>query len=181
MKISGNKLFWAFSQNKLIGLFLLLIVGSCSTYSDKKEYVDVEGFTYYKIKKFVDGDTYWLEDGSPDGVKVRLIGINAPEPRNYFKMKEQPFGKEASAHIKKLIGDSKVRVELDVQELDQYGRLLAYCYLEDGRMINEEMVKAGFAQVATYPPNIVYEKIFYEAQVYARKNKFGMWHDDLSK
>jgi micrococcal nuclease len=130
---------------------------------------------YYSVKKFVDGDTYWLDDGTQKGVKVRLIGINAPEPRSYFKMKEEPYGKEASAYMRSLVGRSKLRIELDVQELDQYGRLLAYCYFEDGRMVNEEMVRAGYAQVATYPPNVKYEHRFYQAQVYSRAKRLGMW------
>jgi micrococcal nuclease len=130
---------------------------------------------YYSILRFVDGDTYWVNDGSPKGVKVRLIGINSPEPRSYFKMKEERFGKEASAFMEKLVGSKQIRLELDVQEIDQFGRVLAYCYFKDGRMINEEMVKNGFAQVATYPPNVKYQDMFIVAQKYAREHRLGMW------
>ena len=156
-------------------VILVLTLAACSSISTEQAANSQNEDEFYSVKKFVDGDTYWLDDGTTEGVKVRLIGINSPEPRNYFKMKEEPYGKEASAFMKKLIGSKKVRIELDVQELDQYGRLLAYCYFEDGRMVNEEMVKAGYAQVATYPPNVKYENLFYKAQVYARENKKGMW------
>ena len=154
---------------------ILVLFSFCSRTPTSEQLKSQDQASYCPIKKFVDGDTYWLDDGTTDGVKVRLIGINSPEPRNYFKMKEEPYGKEASTFMKKLIGSEKVRIELDVQEQDQYGRLLAYCYFEDGRMVNEEMVKAGYAQVATYPPNVKYENLFYKAQVYARENKKGMW------
>ena len=130
---------------------------------------------FYSILKFVDGDTYWVNDGSSKGIKVRLIGINSPEPRSYFKMKEERFGKEASAFMEKLVGSKQIRLELDVQEIDQFGRVLAYCYFKDGRMINEEMVKNGFAQVATYPPNVKYQDMFIVAQKYAREHRLGMW------
>jgi len=162
---------------KEILVFVLFISSIACNQSSKVQdaYDNYSIPQYYSVIKFVDGDTYWLDDGSSDGVKVRLIGINSPEPRNYFKMKEEPYGKEASAFMNKLIGSEKVRIDLDVQELDQYGRLLAYCYFQNGRMVNEEMVKAGYAQVAPYPPNIKYEDRFYKAQVYARKNRKGMW------
>lgn len=172
---------------KNILLFLLLIAATACSNSGEQavyEYKSAQTITnnpnsenFYSIKKFVDGDTYWINDGSKDGLKIRLIGINAPEPRNYFKKHEEPYGKEASAFIKKLIGNKKVSIELDVQERDRYGRVLAYSFFEDGRFVNEEMVKNGYAEVATYPPNVKYEKRLFEAQKYARENRLGMWSD----
>jgi len=166
-------------MRRILVLVLFISTISCNQNNGLEgTYDNPSNYQYYSVKKFVDGDTYWLDDGSKKGVKVRLIGINAPEPRNYFKMKEEPFGKEASAYIKTLIGNRKVRMQTDVQQLDQYGRLLAYCYFKDGRMVNEEMAKAGYAMVATYPPNVKYEDVFYKAQVYARENRRGLWSND---
>jgi micrococcal nuclease len=157
-------------------IVLLAALAACSSGSGSDKIKNHQNLKeFYSIKKFVDGDTYWIDDGSEDGVKIRLIGIDAPEPRNYFKLKEEPFGKESSRYIKELIYDQKVRVELDIQERDRYGRVLAYCYLPDGRMVNEEMVKAGFAMVMTVPPNLKYQEKFLTAQQYARENKMGMW------
>ena len=47
-----------------------------------------------------------------------------------------------------------VEIELDIQERDRYGRLLGYVWLPDGRMLNEEIVRAGYAGLMTYPPNV---------------------------
>jgi len=45
-----------------------------------------------------------------------------------------------------------VKLEFDVRKRDRYGRLLAYVYLIDGRMLNKIIITAGYASVMTYPP-----------------------------
>jgi micrococcal nuclease len=107
-----------------------------------------------------------------------LIGINSPEPRAYFGREKEPYGKAASAHMIELLGSSQVRLEFDVDSLDQYGRTLAYIFLEDGTFINEKMVEDGYAQVATYPPNVKYVDVFIEAERKARKENRGLWEGD---
>ena len=49
---------------------------------------------YYSVKRVVDGDTFWIDDGSEKGLKIRLIGIDAPEPRNNGKKLKGYFGTE---------------------------------------------------------------------------------------
>ncbi|MFN3265126.1 MAG: thermonuclease family protein, partial [Aquificaceae bacterium] len=55
------------------------------------------------------------------------------------------------------------------------GRLLAYVWLSDGRMLNEVLVKEGYAMVYTIPPNVKYQERFLQAQRYARENRKGLW------
>jgi len=64
-----------------------------------------------------------------------------------------------------------------VVERDKYGRLLAYVYLGDGRLLNELIVKSGFAYVLTIPPNVKHKNKFIEAFKYAQVNKLGLWAD----
>lgn len=123
-----------------------------------------------KVDTVIDGDTFILENGE----RVRLIGVDAPETVHPQKPVEY-FGKEASDYAKRMLEGKKVRLELDVQERDRYGRLLAYVYLEDGTFFNAELVRQGFAQVATYPPNVKYVELFIKMQKEARENKRGMW------
>ena len=52
-----------------------------------------------------------------------------------------------------------------------------YVYLPDGKMLNEEIVKAGYAQVMTYPPNIKYQERFLKAYREARESKKGLWNN----
>lgn len=131
---------------------------------------------FYNIKKLVDGDTFWLEDGC-EGVKIRLIGIDAPEPRDMFgTIKEEPYGKEASAFMEQLVSGRMIRVEFDVDSLDQYGRTLAYCFTEDGIFINQKMIEEGMAMIMTVVPNVKYQDLFYKTQVNARMNGKGLWN-----
>ncbi len=67
-----------------------------------------------------------------------------------------------------------VRVEFDVQQRDKYGGLLGYVYLADGRMFNEEIVKAGYASLMAIPANVKYEGKFLKAYREAREGKKGV-------
>ncbi len=126
-----------------------------------------------------DGDTVSIRIKSLFGIattteKVRLIGIDAPEFR------DEPWGRRAKKHLKKLINESggSVYLEYDLDRRDKYGRLLAYLWDKKGRMINERMIEDGYAVVFTIPPNVRYVKKFSEAQQKARQNKSGIWGKD---
>ena len=71
-------------------------------------------------------------------------------------------------------GDT-VQIEFDVQQRDKYRRLLGYVYLADGRMLNEEIIKSGYASLMTYPPNVKYQDRFLKAYRAARSEKRGLW------
>jgi len=122
-----------------------------------------------KVARVIDGDTIEIDGGQ----KVRYIGIDTPEtvdPRKAI----QCFGKEASNKNKQLVEGKFVRLEKDISETDKYGRLLGYVWL-DNTLINEYLVKVGFAHVSTFPPDVKYEKQFLQAQQYAQKNSLGLW------
>ena len=80
-----------------------------------------------------------------------------------------------SAFAKRELDGEEVRLELDLQKIDPYGRLLAYVYLPDGEMFNETLLRQGYAQVATFPPNVKYQERFLEAQREAREANRGLW------
>lgn len=126
------------------------------------------------VTKVIDGDTFWINDGNQE-VKVRFIGIDAPETRNSAYKKKGYFGIEAKAYVKELTENKWVRLELDVRPRDQYQRLLAYIYLEDGTFLNAHLVAKGFALVDTHPPNVKYVDQLLDSQIKARQNKLGLW------
>ena len=64
-----------------------------------------------------------------------------------------------------------------MQEKDRYGRLLGYVYLRSGKMLNVEIVKAGYANVMTVPPNVKYQDRFLNAYKEARESKKGLWEE----
>ncbi|MEO8227747.1 MAG: thermonuclease family protein, partial [Gemmatimonadota bacterium] len=107
----------------------------------------------------------------PDEIRVRLLLIDAPE------RSQRPFGGAAAMQLELLLPrGSRVSLELDVRAVDQYGRTLAYVFSEDGRMINEEMVRSGYALVLVYPPNVRYVERIRAAAAEARAERRGLWH-----
>jgi micrococcal nuclease len=86
----------------------------------------------------------------------------------------------ASDFTKQLLSDKSVSLEFDVSERGQYGRLLAYVYLEN-EMVNKTLLSKGYAQVATYPPNVAYVDDFTELKRTARENVVGFWGMESEK
>ena len=140
-----------------------------------------------KVVQIVDGDTLTIQHNGRNE-KIRLIGIDAPESRINNKTKKDAtrsngdietitkMGKEATLFVKKIVkpGDP-VTIEFDKQTRDKYGRLLGYVYMANGKMLNEEIVKAGYASLMTYPPNVKYQDRFLKAYREARENSRGLW------
>tara|TARA_R100000734_G_C3315772_1_gene107937 strand:+ start:1648 stop:2082 length:435 start_codon:yes stop_codon:yes gene_type:complete len=115
---------------------------------------------FYKVKKVVDGDTFWLYDSDWDTYKVRLIGVNTPEAYTFENVTEEVGGKEASAYTRYLIEGEYVRLEFDVEKYDKYNRVLAYVWLHNGEMLNAKLIEKGHAEVVRYYPNVKYFNYF---------------------
>ena len=124
------------------------------------------------VERIVDGDTIVVGGG----VRVRLIGMNTPETKDP-RTGVECFGPEASRHISELLpAGSRVRLVYDVERTDQYDRTLAYVHrLSDGLFVNLALVRDGFAQVATYPPNVAHVEEFRAAEAEARAAGRGLW------
>jgi micrococcal nuclease len=75
---------------------------------------------------------------------------------------------------RQLVGGQRVRLEMDVGARDRYGRLLAYVWVGDV-MVNAELVRRGYAQVMTVPPNVRYQRLFLDLQRGAREAGRGLW------
>jgi len=124
------------------------------------------------VVRVVDGDTIHVKVG--DYVeKVRYIGMNTPEIHHPTKG-EQPGGREAAEMNRRLVGGKRVRLELDVRSRDRYGRLLAYVWVGE-LMVNAELVRLGYAQVMTVPPNVRHQELFVKLQREAREAGRGLW------
>ena len=124
------------------------------------------------VVKIVDGDTIHVQvNGRVE--KVRYIGVNTPEVHHPTRG-EEPGGREATAVNRQLVAGQRVRLELDVQERDRYGRLLAYVHV-GSLMVNAELVRLGYAQVMTVPPNVRHQALFRRLQREAREAGRGLW------
>jgi micrococcal nuclease len=120
----------------------------------------------------VDGDTIHVKIGARIE-KVRYIGVNTPELHHPTRG-EEPGGRAALELNRQLTAGKRARLELDVQQRDRYGRLLAYIWVGDV-MVNAELVRRGYAQVMTVPPNVRYQELFLKLQRDARQAGRGLW------
>ena len=137
------------------------------------------GLTQARVVRVVDGDTIHVEIGGEE-YTVRYIGMDTPETVD----PNRPvgcYGPEASAHNKQLVEDQTVWLEKDISETDKYGRLLRYVWLSDeadpalGQMVNAILVRDGYAQVSTYPPDVKYQDYFLGLEREARAAAAGLW------
>jgi len=117
----------------------------------------------YFVKDVIDGDTIELTNGE----KVRLIGINAPEIN-------EPFGKEAKEFLSKMVNGKAVKLEKDFKLKDEYGRLLAFVFV-DNININVEIVKNGLANTLYLSKLLKYSKELRKAELQAVENQIGIW------
>lgn len=117
------------------------------------------------VDRVADGDSFHCGDGH----RVRLIGIDSPESQ------QRPFGASARTALLKLMpAGTSVWLEPDVTLTDQYGRLLAYVWVGP-TLVNESMVRDGWAVLYTVPPNVKYAERLRRAQNEARARRAGLW------
>lgn len=154
---------------------LLALVGSSACGSSGEVDASAAGEPNATVTRVVDGDTIMVETGGVEE-RVRLIGIDTPETVKPGTEVEC-FGKEASSHAQELMPEgTEVVLVRDVEARDRYDRLLAYVYrASDGLFVNESLVADGYAQPATYPPNVEHAEDLVAAGREAREHGLGLW------
>jgi micrococcal nuclease len=127
-----------------------------------------------KVVRVVDGDTIHVAVGGREE-KVRYIGVDTPESVKPGTP-VQCFAKRASAYNARLVEGERVRLVLDAEHRDRYGRLLAYVYrARDGLFVNAALVRGGYAVVLTIPPNVAHAGEFRQMAATARRKGRGLW------
>lgn len=124
------------------------------------------------VVKVLSGDTiHVFVNGEVE--RVHYIGVLAPQPGEGDQSGE-PQGNEGLRFNRGLVESKNVRLELDVQERDAEGRLLAYVWVGDA-MANAEVVARGYGQVVTGGPNVRYQEMLLRRQQDARAARLGIW------
>jgi micrococcal nuclease len=146
-------------RNKiLIFLLLSVILGFFSW-----QHFFVQSLT---VTEVVDGDTIKLDDGRT----IRYIGLDAPE-------EGECFNEEAEKINRDLVLGKQVRLETDTNEMDRFGRYLAYVYLREGEeiFVNQELLKQGAGEFFLDTVNLRYQEVLIQAAEEAHKEKRGLW------
>jgi endonuclease YncB( thermonuclease family) len=122
-----------------------------------------------KVYSVLDGDTFRFrkEDGTLQS--VRLLGVDAPESTTTRYRHTECFGTEAKTYLTNLIKNKSIRLEYDPtqQQVDSYGRLLAYVYLGEV-LVNEKMLTDGYAKEYTYKSAYQFQSAFQSAEKSAK-------------
>lgn len=99
-------------------------------------------------------------------LKIRLSGIDCPE-------KGQPFGRKGTDFTRRLAAGKDVKLKIVTR--DRYGRLVAEVILPDGRVLNHELVKAGYAW--WYRKYAAGDRVLASLEAEARLKKRGLWSE----
>ena len=119
-----------------------------------------------RISRIADGDSVVCGNAG----RIRLLMIDAPE------LAQGAPGRQAQNALADLIPvGTHVTVETDVRPRDTYNRILGYVYLDDGRMVNEEMARSGYATALVYPPNVKHVERIRSAVNETKAAKRGLW------
>jgi endonuclease YncB( thermonuclease family) len=106
---------------------------------------------------------------------IRYIGIHTP----LFGLKSEPFGSEAANFNKTLVQNQMVILVRDSTEKNESGDLLRYVFAGD-RFVNLDLVRQGFAQAVSAPPDTSCDAVFLQAQQSAQQERLGQWKDFIA-
>lgn len=132
----------------------------------------IPGLVSCVVSNVVDGDTIDVTGCSDEG-RIRLILVDTPEVFGGV----QCYGREASEYTRSRLLGQAVQLEKDASNTDRYGRYLRYVWI-GGQLFNEQLVRDGFATLATYPPDVKYVDRIREAQQQAYYAGRGLWGEE---
>ncbi|MFW6085496.1 MAG: thermonuclease family protein, partial [Gemmatimonadota bacterium] len=95
-----------------------------------------------------------------------------PRPR----MRE--MARAATEANRERVGGRRVTLRFDVERRDRYGRLLAYVFVGD-TLVNEWLVRRGYARAGRYPPNLRHDERLQAAEDAARAEDLRIWDGRL--
>ena len=156
---------------KIIILASLLLLVSCQSHNNSSIIP-----ANVKIARVVSGQSLEVlgMEAQPNLIsQVRLIGLDAPDIR------QLPWGDDAKQLVETLIGGANqaVNLEFDLEAKDKFNRTLAYVW-KDKLLLNEEVVKQGYALFVARSPNHKYDQRLERAQQWARIMGKGIWNPD---
>lgn len=102
-----------------------------------------------KVLRVVDGDTAYVAVKLPKfglvKIKVRLVGIDAPETRTK-NLAEKDAGLRSKKELREMIEGKIVR--LVAGSFDNFGRVLGHLYTNGDTDVGKKLVEGGFASEA---------------------------------
>lgn len=111
--------------------------------------------------------------------QVRLVGIDTRESGGPYQDVEC-FGPEAGTFLERLLAiGGTIALEQDVEDRDQYGRMLRWVWADFGTgevyLLNEALLRAGYAERFRDTPNQRNLDELLDAEAFAQDYQLGLW------
>lgn len=160
-----------FCKKALLGAFFFVCTSPFLWAADRLCPIIGHGESF-KVKYINDGDTLTLSTG----VRVRILGIDAPEIDYKNLQNSEPGAIAARNFVLELVkpGDF-VHLFFDKKTQDRYGRILAQIRLKDKSNLAAKLLNNGHAQQLLYPPNVKFWKCYQGIEQEAQKLSLGIW------
>lgn len=174
-------------QRALVIFFILLIGCSSPRVNSNINSYEEANLDAVKFVRTVDGDTIIVEDAVGEQKRVRMVGIDTPESVAAEEERNNEYGVMASNYTKELLSNrDMLYLEYDVDNDDQYDRILAYVWLEDvsdtfdeenteNSMVNAIIVKNGYGVAKRYEPTVAHDEILQSLMNDAKVDNNGLW------
>lgn len=139
-------------MNSVLSIFTLIVFAACAYWlfwglpRHQTPPLASQSFTG-RVKHVVDGDTFYLWGTRPS---VRIWGIDTPES-------DEAGFQSSTDHLKRLALNKVIRCEI-MQSSKSHGRIVARCYLPDGRDLGGQMIRDGMAREMRYFSKGYYSK-----------------------
>ena len=147
-----------------LGVVLLVLVALAAGYLLVDRYVPPAiGPDESLVVRVIDGDTVEMADGS----RVRYLCIDTPE-------RGEPFYAEASERNRELVDGKGVVLGPGVEDIDKYGRLLRYVYVDDV-FVNAELVSGGYARTLIFDEDEPHAELLRQLEAEAEAANLGLW------
>lgn len=135
------------------------------------------------VLRVVDGDTIIVALNNREE-RIRMIGVDAPESVSLNEEENTVWGQAASEYTKSVLEPgSNIWMTFDIEERDQYGRMLAYIWLDSdtenlNHLFQKQLIEEGYALAIRYEPNTKYAAELYAAMEGAISARKGLWAEE---
>ena len=168
-------------KSAILGILIFTI--QPMVWGDLETYFKKESKEKAVVEQVLQADLLLLDNGK----RIQLIGADAP----YFDRKkrypldekgqlvvnsdpETSWEEQGYVWVLSTCEGKSVSIEYDVQRMDENGDVLGYVFLSDGKLLNAEILRQGFADLKIRPPNLKFADQLRAAYREARQEKRGL-------
>ncbi len=157
----------------LIIIILVLILPIKTNASEQEDIVRLSGCVNSESARFILGVSE---------IKVKFIGIQLEE-KIIDNENDEINGSFVSEYVCSALTNAKqikIQYEPNIEKEDKFGRIQAWVFVDD-LLLQEDLVKNGYARAMYIEDNYIYAKTIKDAQQFAKDRKNGIWKDDIKE